>query len=291
MSGRERQQTESKGDPDMKRTLTLAATTLVAGFIAAGQTAEDRAAAILEKALTARNPETRVEGVKSLSLAGSVEPFATRLESMLKDNDVPVRIAVIDALAEQKNARAIETIKIALDDRAPEVRFTAAKALYKLHDEAGKKALLAVLNGSTKTSSGLVAEQVRDAKRTLESPKKVMILAVKSGSLLAPVPCVDKGVDAIGSAMGRSQSSRAATALLLGESNDPAVAEALRTALSDKNAKIRAAAAKAIAMQGDANLRDDLARMLDDKNRTVQLHAAAGFLRLGTAETAAASEE
>ncbi|HLJ09783.1 MAG TPA: HEAT repeat domain-containing protein [Planctomycetaceae bacterium] len=276
----------------MKRTLTLAAAALAASFLAAAQTAEDRAAAIIEKALTARNPETRVEGVKALGLAASAEPFATRLGSMLNDKDVLVRVAAVDALAEQKTARAIETIKIALDDRTPEVRFAAAKALFKLHDEAGMKVLLAVLNGSTKTSSGLIAEQVRDAQRTLESPKKLMLVALQNGMGLVPVPYVDKGAAAIGFFMGtRSQSSRAATALLLGQSQDPAVKEALRTALADKDAKTRAAAAKAIAMQDDPMLRDDLARMLVDKNRSVQLNAAAGFLRLRSAVPMTADAE
>jgi HEAT repeat protein len=243
---------------------------------------EDRAQKILEQALRAKNPDTRKEATKALALVGATEPFATRLESMLKDKDIQVRLAAVDALAELKSPRAIEALKGALDDTLPEVRFAAAKVLFKLNDPAGRMALIAVLEGRMKTSSGFISEQVREQMRLLETPRPLLIIAMKQGIGFAHVPYLDTGVSLIVRVTADSgRSARAATALLLGnDRDDPEVIPAFRKALQDKDASVRAAAVQAIALRDELSLKEDVARLLSDKNQNVRLRAAAGYLRL-----------
>jgi len=253
---------------------------------------EDQAYSLLDRALKAKNPDTRKTAVQALSLVGAREPFATRLETMLADKDVPVRLATIQALTEVKAPRSAETLRKALADRVPEVRFAAAKALFTLNDPAGREALIGVLNGEMKTSSGFIAGQIRESLRMAETPKPLLVLAVKEGIGAVPVPFVGAGVSAIGGIFKDSVASgRAATALLLAKDADPEVVAALRKALSAKNASVRAAAVHAIAMQNDAALEGDVMPLLRDRNQAVRLQAAACYLKLDGLKTEGESSE
>ncbi|HWB96975.1 MAG TPA: HEAT repeat domain-containing protein, partial [Bryobacteraceae bacterium] len=109
---------------------------------------------ILEDALQDKNPDTRKQAVMAMSLAASREPFLSRLQSMLKDNDVEVRIAVISSMVDIRDKRTLISLHDALNDEVPEVAFAAARALRSLNDPAGKEALLSILSGESKASSG-----------------------------------------------------------------------------------------------------------------------------------------
>jgi hypothetical protein len=78
----------------------------------------------------------------ALSLVG--RPFFSALKDRLDDKDADVRVAAIASLAEVKDPRALAALRAALQDDTPEVSFAAAKALWSLHDPAGRHALLAV---------------------------------------------------------------------------------------------------------------------------------------------------
>lgn len=276
----------------MKRLLTAPAMILAALMMTANMPAqtEDRAKSLIAEALQARNPETRKEAVKALGLVGNYERIASRLEAMLKDNDVQVRIAAVDALGETKDDRAIPILKTALSDKANEVRFAAAKALFKLHDPAGREALIAILNRDAKTSSSYITQEMREARRMLSTPKVLVMLAVKQGVGFAPVPGLDFGLSTTLKLISDSGAPElVATALLLGKDKDPEVIEALRNALGDKTPSVRAAAVQAIAMSGNATLRDDVAELFSDKNGTVRVKAAACYLRLTEGEQTASN--
>jgi len=61
---------------------------------------------ILQRALDARNPETRKQAVVALSLASGRGPLFVQLEQMLQDKDVEVRQAVVASLANVKSESA-----------------------------------------------------------------------------------------------------------------------------------------------------------------------------------------
>jgi HEAT repeat protein len=265
----------------------IATTMILAASLAPAASNHQTALETIESALQSKNSDTRKAAVDALGFAGS--KYQPRLVSMLQDKDSQVRLTAVAGLADAKDAAAL---RLALDDNAPEVRFAAAKALYAMNDPAGEQALLRVLNGDTKTSSGFVAGEKREVIHTVETPKSLMIAAVKGSALLSPVPGTSVGVSMAGKAMkNQTASDRAATAVLLGKANHPEVIAALERAVTDPDAKIRAAAIQAIALTNDASLAKHAEALLTDKNRTVRLHAAAAYLRLSSIESSDAAAE
>lgn len=261
----------------------IAAVLMLAPAVAAAS-ATETAQATLEAALKSKNPDTRKDAVQALAVLGAQAPYQSRLESMLHDKDLPVRLAVVAALAESKDAPALRQ---ALDDNAPEVRFAAAKALFAMNDAAGEQALIRVLSGDSKTNSGFIAEQKREALRMLETPRPLVMVAINQGVGMVPVPYLGMGFSTMMKVLNNSGApSRAATALLLGKRKDPEAIAALENSLRDKNARVRGAAIQAIAMSDNAELAKDAEPMLNDKNRGVRLRAAACYLRLSSIEAA-----
>jgi HEAT repeat protein len=142
----------------------------------------DRAKSLLAQALKAKNPDTRKEAVKALRLVAGSRPFGTRLEAMLNDKDVQVRLAAVEALAELKNGAALRT---ALDDKVAEVRFAAATALFKLSDPAGRAFLMGVLTGAEEISSGMIASVIAALRETVtDKDAQVRAAAVQALALV-----------------------------------------------------------------------------------------------------------
>jgi HEAT repeat protein len=202
---------------------------------------------LITEALGDKNPDTRVQAVQSMGLIGAHEPYIKALEGMLDDKDVEVRLATVTSLVDLKNKGTVAALKKALNEDIPEVSFAAAKALWVLKDPDGQDALISVLSGETKASSGFITKQKREALRMLHTPRPLMMFAIKAGAGFAPVPGLGAGISSLqGILSDPSMSGRAATALLLSSEKDPRV----------------------------------LAALLDDKKASVRLRAAAGCLRL-----------
>jgi HEAT repeat protein len=242
---------------------------------------EMRAGNLLAEGIADKNPDVRKHAVQSLGLVTTREPYISMLKGMLDDKDVEVRIATVTSLGDLRNKAALPGLEKALDDEAPEVSFAAAKALWTMDDPAGKRALMAVLGGESKTSSGFLTKQKRDTLRMFHTPKTMFMFALKTGIGAAPVPGLGEGVSSIQGILSDADvSGRATAALLLGRDKDPDVLPALRDALSDKDSSVRAAAAHSIAVRNDPELRKDLTPLFEDKKESVRLRAAAGYLRL-----------
>jgi HEAT repeat protein len=265
--------------------VVLSALLLGPGF---GQAAEsvsaankDRARGYLESSLKDKNPDTRKHAVQALGLVSAREPYLAELEAMLDDKDVEVRLATITSLVDLKSGRTVSALRKALDSNVPEVSFAAAKALWTLRDPLGREALISVLSGDTKTSSGFITKQKRDALRMLHTPKPLFMFALETSANLAPVPGIGAGISSLqGILSDPSVSGRAATALLLSAEREPDVLQALEDALTDKDWSVRAAAVHAIALRNDPALESDLVPLLEDKKEAVRVRAAAGYLRL-----------
>ncbi len=243
---------------------------------------------ILTKALHDGNPDTRLQAVTALGLIGPREPYVGQLESMLKDKDAQVRLASIASLVDLRSPRTVAALRKALNDDVPEVSFAAAKALFALNDPAGKQALLSVVEGETKTSSGFFDKQKREALRMMHTPKTMFMFAVRQGAAFAPVPGLGAGIASMQDLLSDANvSGRAAAVLLLGKEKDSETLQALREALSDKDWSVRAAAVHALALRNDPQLRPEFVPLLQDKKEAVRLRAAAAYLRLGIAGRAA----
>ena len=143
---------------------------------------------------------------------------------MLDDKDVEVRLAAITSLVDLKSSRTVPALRKTLDSDVPEVSFAAAKALWTLKEPLGRKALISVLSGDTKTSSGFITKQKRDALRMLHTPKTMFLFALQQGTNFVPVPGLGAGISSLqGILSDPSVSGRAATAILLSTDRGPEV--------------------------------------------------------------------
>jgi HEAT repeat protein len=263
----------------------LLALAVAGGMRAATATTEDRCNNLLQQALENKNPDTRKQAVVALSLAATRDSAYTKLEGMLKDKDVEVRLAAVASLAEVKTDSALTALRQALNDEVPEVSFSAAKALWALHDPAGEQALLAVLGRQSKTSSNYFSKQKRDALRMMHTPRVLFLYAVRQGVGFAPVPGLGQGISSMQALLtDPGVSGRATAALLLGKDKSQVTLDALKDALLDMDWSVRAAAVHSLALRDDATLKKDLEPLLDDDKAPVRLRAAAGVLRLSAIE-------
>ena len=265
--------------------LTLALALAAVEGVNAANDLNDRCNDLLRQALENKNPDTRKQAVAALSLAATDEPAFGKLEGMLQDKDVEVREAAVTSLTEVKTAGARAALRRALNDDVPEVSFAAAKALWSLHDPAGEQALLAVLERQSKTSSGYISKQKRDALRMLHTPRVLFLYAFRQGMGFVPLPGFGQGISSMQALLtDPGVSGRATAALLLGKDKSPATLDALKDALLDMDWSVRAAAVHSLALRDDPALKRDLEPLLDDDKAPVRLRAAAGILRLSAIE-------
>jgi HEAT repeat protein len=248
---------------------------------------QNRARSLLTASLQDKNPETRTHAVESLGLASATEPWLSQLEAMIEDKDVDVRLATIASLVDLRSKRTVSTLRKALDSSVPEVSFAAAKALYSLNEKSGREAMLSVLEGEMKSSSGFVTKEKREALRMLHTPKTFFIFAATEGANLAPVPGVGTGISSVrGIISNPGVSGRAAAALLLSADHSPEVLKALEDALGDPDWTVRAAAVHSIALRNDPAVEAVLIPLFEDKKEAVRVRAAAGYLRLEAIKSA-----
>jgi len=265
----------------------LCVVALLAGAHTVWSGTAEKCADMLVQALESKNPDTRKNAVVALSLADRGALF-WRLTQMLDDPDVPVRVAVVTSLSEQKAPEATDALKKALRDRTPEVSFAAAKALYRLDDPAGKEALLSVLDRQSKTASGFLTAEKREAMRMMHTPRTTLLFAFREGVGFVPVPMLGTGISSMQAILSDpGVSGRAAAALLLGREKDPATLAALKDALYDKDWRVRAAAVHSLAIQNDPAIKKDLEPILEDARSEVRLRAAAAWKRLTAIEQTA----
>jgi len=240
-----------------------------------------RCQSILNDAVHDRNPDGRKGAAQALSLVGVKDGALESLAPMLDDHDVSVRIAVVITLGDFQDNRALPLLKRALQDPVPEVDFAAAKVLYHLHDPEGVKFLLDVVSKESKASSSYLSNRKRGALRMLHTPTKLFTFIGIEAAGFAPVPGLGFGLSsAQGILTAPDSSARAASLLLIGSSRDPTLADAVGSALSDKEWSVRAAAAHLIAMHPFPEFREKLIPLLDDKKDAVRVRAAAAYIRL-----------
>ena len=236
---------------------------------------------ILNEARNDRNPDVRKGAAEALSLVGIEDKALEWLAPMLDDHDVSVRLAAVTTLGDFKDRRSIPFLRKALRDPVPEVDLTAAKMLYQLHDPEATRFLLAVVDKESKASSSYLTKETRNTLHLLHTPTKLFTFVAIEAAGFAPVPGLGFGISSAQGILSDPESSaRAASLLLIGNSRDPALADATESALTDKEWPMRAAAVHVIAMHPFPEEKGRLVPLLDDKKAAVRVRAAAAFLRL-----------
>jgi HEAT repeat protein len=240
---------------------------------------------MLREALTSKNPDTRMHAIGALSLAASREPWLSRLIERLQDKDAEVRLAAVSSLSEVRNKVVVAELRKCLEDEVPEISFAAAKALWSQGDPSGRRALMAVLSGESKSTSGFLSKQKREALRMMHTPRTALLFAARQGVAFAPIPGLGTGITSMQAILTDPEvSGRAAAALLLAQRNDPATLEALKEALKEKDASLRAAAVHSLALTNKVQYKKDIAPLLEDDKEAVRLRAASAYARLTALE-------
>jgi len=271
----------------MKRILPaiLVLSVCLGGPWACGQSIREsveQARSILRAGVEADDPLVRIEAINAVGMIGDHDLVLVRLEQLLLDKDIRVRLAAVHALTDLASPHSVEPLRHVLEDeKVPEVVFAAAKALEKLHDSAGTKALLEIYEGKRKSSSNMIQKRKRQATDQFHSVPSGLMFVVSRGVGYVPVPGVGEGFSAFSELIrDKGLSDRAGVILIVGQSKDPETTDLLRRALQDKDWSVRAAAAQMIAHTARVELRNDLVPLFSDKNRKVQFRAAGACLHL-----------
>jgi|SRR5579883_1980436 len=257
---------------------------LITGAISlrAGDDAVDRSWAVLRKSLDDANPVHRAAATAALGSAGAQPRVISTIEGMLDDKDYVVRQTAAATLGELKATSAIPRLKQALNDEAPEVVFTAAKALWNMGDHSGSDVFLEILAHDRGASSGMMKGAMRDAKVKMHSPTALARMGVReaSGALLGPF---SMGIVVADEAMkDGGANTRALCASLLATDSNPETIQPLADALTDKNPVVRAAAIQALGHRLASNSISTFVPLLEDNHTAVRCMAAATIIKLDT---------
>ena len=103
------------------------------------ETATERAWQTLTDGVNAKKFSDRIIALKAMADLGP-NPKGVRLVSeVLKDKDPDVRAQAAATLGAMKSRAALPALRVALNDEAPQVSFAAAKSLWQLGDNAGRR--------------------------------------------------------------------------------------------------------------------------------------------------------
>ena len=228
-----------------------------------------------------RDPDTRRQVAFALSLSRTSAPMNSLVEGLVKDNDSLVRQAALDSVGELGDRKLAPAAAAALNDDVAEVVFAAARALYRLHDPAGKSTLVEVVEKEQKAGSNPLRIKLRTMIRRMKTPRSALFLAVEQGAGFIPVPGMGAGVSAMSALLNDENFSPRATALLLlADDTAPDVRMLIEQAFADDDWSMRAAAVQLVTRPGNVRWRTKLAPLLDDSNKKVRFRAAAVYLRV-----------
>jgi HEAT repeat protein len=242
----------------------------------------EQARGVLRDGLEAKDWTVRVQAIQAAGLIGPNDKLRVRLEQFLSDGNVNVRVAAVKTLTDLKSTASIPALEMSMrEDKAPEVSFAAAKALYALKDAAGRDWLIQVYEGKEKGASSALESQKMKFMGNFHSLESTGMFVVSSGLGYVPVPGVGEGFSAVtGLLSDPDLSPRAASLLLVSREKDPQTTVLLKEGLKDKDWSVRASAAQAIAFTARVSLRDALVPLFADGKEKVKFRAAGAYLHL-----------
>ncbi len=226
----------------------------------------------------AKHADTRIQALAALGQMGTNPRSLKMIETAMQDHDVDVQTAAILAAGQTKAEAIKPALHQQLDDKAPQVAYTAALTLWKMNDHAGEDILAAVINGERRASPTLINGTEHDMDKTLHSPSELAKIGVVEGAglLLGPFGFGITAYEYIKKNGGDSARVNAIEAL--SQERSEAIRKVLLGALEDKDLGVRAAAAKALQSYHQADVSAAIAKLLDDPKQPVRLTASAAYL-------------
>jgi hypothetical protein len=225
-----------------------------------------------------KHPQTRIQALAALGLMRS--PRSEKIISdAMKDADLDVRTAAALAAGQSKDRNLTTDLRNLLDDKEPQVVFTAALTLWKMGDKSGEDILTAVVDGERSANPTLMNGTMHDIGKDLHDPTTMARLGALQGAsiLLGPFGFGITAFEYIHRSGG--DLSRVAAIEQLSEERTEPIHKKLVAALGDKDLAVRAAAAKALVDYHDNATSMAVYALLADPKRPVRLTAAAAYLR------------
>ena len=259
------------GDQDMP------AATLPANTTPAQRT--DRAWSMLTAAMAdAKHPQTRIQALAALGLLHSPRSEKMIVDAMA-DPDVDVRTAAALAAGQTKDRNLTTPLRNLLDDKEPQVAFTAASTLWKMNDKSGEDILMAVVDGDRRANPTLMHGTEHMIDSDLHDPGKMARLGAVQGAAMLLGP-FGFGITAFEFIRQNNGDVARATAIeqLAQEKTEP-IHHVLLAALADKDPVVRASAAKGLADYRESATSTAIYALFVDPKNPVRLTSAAAYLR------------
>jgi len=230
----------------------------------------------------AKHPQTRIQALAALGLMSS--PRSEKLiVNAMADPDVDVRTAAALAAGQTKDRNLTTNLRNLLDDKEPQVAYTAAITLWKMNDKSGEDILMAVVDGDRRPGPTMVHGTEHTIGKDIHDPAMMARLGALQGAAMLLGP-FGFGITAIeymrknGGDLARVSAIEAVAQ----EKTDP-IHQELVAALGDKDQAVRAAAAKALVDYRDKPTSMAIYALFADPKNPVRLTAAGAYLRtMGT---------
>ena len=235
---------------------------------------------MLEKnAAPDKSAHDRIQALAALGTMGNDERAAKLIGDNIVEHNYEVRVAAILAAGLTNNHALIPRLQQALDDDNPQVAYTAALTLWKMHDTSGEDLLIAVATGDRKAKTGLIKSSKHKASKDLHDPKKLTMMGINesAGYLIGPFGVGLKAVEYANKNSGAGP--RASAIDTIAQQHSDAVRDALIADLTDPEPAVRAAAAKGLGNWPGEDSAKQLYPLFGDTHLAVRLTAAAAYLR------------
>ena len=239
----------------------------------------DTAWSLLTSALAdTKHTDRRIQALAAIGTLGASPRAEKMIADAFKDPDLDVRTAAILAAGESKNRNLTTPLRRMLDDKEPQVAFSAATTLWKMGDHSGEDILMAVVDGERKPGATLVNGAMHTANEDLHNPSTLAKIGALQGAsmLLGPFGFGITAYEYIRKNGGDSSRVNALEAISQ-EKTEP-IRKELVAALGDKDPGVRAAAAKALASYHLPDVSISIAHLFDDTKPPVRFTAASAYL-------------
>jgi HEAT repeat protein len=228
----------------------------------------------------AKHPDRRIQALAAIGTLGASPRAEKMIADAFKDPDLDVRTAAVLAAGQSKDRNLTTPLRAMLDDKEPQVSFTAATTLWKMNDHSGEDILTAVVDGERRSNATLANGARHTVNKDLHSPSTLAKIGALEGAsmLLGPFgfgitayEYARKNGDSIGSA-------RVLAVEQISQEKTGPIRDELIAALADKDPAIRAASAKALGAYREKDVASSIANLYYDPKLPVRLTAAAAYL-------------
>lgn len=245
-------------------------------------TAQDRSreawSMLTDAASDAKHPTARIQALAALGMLRS-----SRSEKMIVDamdaTDLDVRTAAALAAGQTGDRNLTTSLRNLLDDKEPQVAFTAAMTLWKMNDRSGEDILMAVVDGDRSAGPSMMHGTEHKIDKDLHNPAMLARVGAMQGAEMFMGP-FGYGITAFQFIhQSGGNLARAAAIGQIAQERSAPIHKELLAALGDKDPMVRAAAAKGLVDYRDPATSTALYALFTDPKIPVRLTAAAAYLR------------